>query len=257
MFNKGFTLVEVLIYSAILMVVSTLLVSILSVVTRIAGTENASSEIANQGNFIIQTIQRLVRESSAVEVSADQKTLTIYARDYTTASVTVVFNSTNKNVTLTDSGGVSLLNTSKIIVNSLAFKKLSNPNALDIVGIDVTLSYNSANPGQALTRTLSTAVSRANAAQFDTGLFPGGASLDVGTSGMSWGNGYFKDGNFSGNLIVTGTITGGLSVSSGAPPSADCDADNERGKMGIDTTNNRFYVCNGVSRGWDYVALTN
>ncbi|MBI4668848.1 MAG: hypothetical protein HY747_06635, partial [Elusimicrobia bacterium] len=43
----------------------------------------------------------------------------------------------------------------------------------------------------------------------------------------------------------------------GAPPAADCDADAERGRLTIDTTNNRLYVCNGASRGWDYVTLTN
>lgn len=43
----------------------------------------------------------------------------------------------------------------------------------------------------------------------------------------------------------------------GAPPAGDCDNDAERGRMSIDTTNNRLYVCNGATRGWDYVALTN
>lgn len=42
----------------------------------------------------------------------------------------------------------------------------------------------------------------------------------------------------------------------GAPPAADCDANTERGRMSIDTTNNRLYICNGATRGWDYVALT-
>jgi len=43
----------------------------------------------------------------------------------------------------------------------------------------------------------------------------------------------------------------------GPPPAADCDADSERGRMSIDTANNRLYICNGASRGWDYIALTN
>jgi len=43
----------------------------------------------------------------------------------------------------------------------------------------------------------------------------------------------------------------------GAPPAADCDSDTELGRLSIDTTNNRLYVCNGATRGWDYVALTN
>lgn len=42
----------------------------------------------------------------------------------------------------------------------------------------------------------------------------------------------------------------------GAPPSGDCDADAELGRMSIDTTNNRLYVCMGASRGWDYSSLT-
>ena len=42
----------------------------------------------------------------------------------------------------------------------------------------------------------------------------------------------------------------------GAPAAGDCDADTERGRMSIDTTNNRLYICNGATRGWDYLALT-
>jgi hypothetical protein len=43
----------------------------------------------------------------------------------------------------------------------------------------------------------------------------------------------------------------------GPPPSADCDSNTERGRISIDTTNNRFYVCNGATRGWDYIVLAN
>jgi hypothetical protein len=43
----------------------------------------------------------------------------------------------------------------------------------------------------------------------------------------------------------------------GAPPAGDCDADAERGRQSIDTTNFRLYICMGATRGWDYVALTN
>ncbi len=43
----------------------------------------------------------------------------------------------------------------------------------------------------------------------------------------------------------------------GAPPAGDCDNNAERGRMSIDTTNNLLYVCNGATRGWDYLTLTN
>lgn len=51
---------------------------------------------------------------------------------------------------------------------------------------------------------------------------------------------YAKFGNYSG----------------GVPASGDCDADAERGRQFIDSSNNRLYICNGAARGWDYLALT-
>jgi len=42
----------------------------------------------------------------------------------------------------------------------------------------------------------------------------------------------------------------------GAPPAEDCDHDEERGRVSIDTQNHRLYVCNGAVRGWDYSPLT-
>lgn len=41
----------------------------------------------------------------------------------------------------------------------------------------------------------------------------------------------------------------------GAPPSADCDSDAERGRMSIDTFWNLLYICNGAARGWDSILL--
>lgn len=46
------------------------------------------------------------------------------------------------------------------------------------------------------------------------------------------------------------------STAAGAPTAGDCDADAERGRLLIDTSNNRLYICNGASRAWDYIALT-
>ena len=61
----------------------------------------------------------------------------------------------------------------------------------------------------------------------------------------------------NGSLMVNATNYLQFKISSaGAPASASCDSDTERGRMNIDITNNRFYICNGATRGWDYIALT-
>jgi len=44
-------------------------------------------------------------------------------------------------------------------------------------------------------------------------------------------------------------------TSAGVPSVTDCDTDLERGRTIIDTSNNRFYICNGQARGWDYILL--
>lgn len=46
-------------------------------------------------------------------------------------------------------------------------------------------------------------------------------------------------------------------TSAGLPPVSDCDSDTKRGRLSIDTASNRLYVCNGLTRGWDYIPLTN
>lgn len=72
----------------------------------------------------------------------------------------------------------------------------------------------------------------------------------------------------NGNMIVgNGTPQSRLHVpdggylqaedhNAGAPPAGDCDNDAERGRISLDTSNNRLYVCMGAARGWDYSALT-
>ena len=45
-------------------------------------------------------------------------------------------------------------------------------------------------------------------------------------------------------------------TSSGAPSAGDCDDDGDRGRLVIDTTNDRLYLCNGGARAWDVLTLT-
>ena len=52
-------------------------------------------------------------------------------------------------------------------------------------------------------------------------------------------------------LQINGYIQ--LSVTAGAPPSADCDAGNEHGRMKVDAGNARLYVC--TSAGWKSATL--
>ncbi len=48
-----------------------------------------------------------------------------------------------------------------------------------------------------------------------------------------------------------------IDSTSGVPAATDCDDDAERGRILVDYLNNQLIICNGATRGWDTVALTN
>lgn len=106
------------------------------------------------------------------------------------------------------------LTTPKVIVNSLAFTKLTNYPGRDVVGIDLSLSYNGNYPSQ-ISRKLVLGVGRAEAAIFDTSLLPGtGNSIDLGQQTQRWRDGYFAN-----NLVVgVKTDTNSLVVGLGGTP---------------------------------------
>ena len=64
--NRGFTLLEVLLYAITLGALLAILTSILTLGIKVQVRESAGNELANQLNFSMQTIQRFIRESSAI-----------------------------------------------------------------------------------------------------------------------------------------------------------------------------------------------
>ena len=260
---KGFTLFEILLYVGIFAVVASLFTGILLVVTRIQSSQSALLEVNGQLNFAMQTIQRLVRSSSNIEVEAGKSLTNIRLRMANPVKDPTVILVSNNAVEIKEgSAASSTLTTSSVVANSLQFVKYVNYPGHDSVQIDLTLSYNTSNPQREVSRTIRSAIGRASAATFDSTLVPGSNAYDVGQSGARW-----RDGYFSGSVDVDGALVVGSNGSndyfqfdksgSGAPTAGDCSDNSQRGRLYIETTNNRLYVCNGASRGWDYVALTN
>src|SRR3989344_6285263 len=68
---NGFTLLELLLYTALFAVIAGSFVAITTIVTRVETREVSSLEVSNQMTFVMQTVQRLVSESSAIIVNAD------------------------------------------------------------------------------------------------------------------------------------------------------------------------------------------
>ena len=159
--KKGFTLVEILVYVAILAIAGGLLTSILLVTTRVGKQESASNEVTSQLNLVTQTFNRLVRESSNIEIEAGISTSTLKLRmKDDTKDPTYI--SLSDNVIKIKQGSADWfdLTSSAVIVDSLSFKKFSQYPGHDTISVDAQISYNTTNPQGQAQRTLHSAIAR-------------------------------------------------------------------------------------------------
>ncbi len=193
--RHGFTLVEMLIYTSIFVVMAMAFLAILGTFTRIDTAQQATSEVANQANFVVQQVRRLVAASSYFEVKgAGSDELWLYPQGYTVNPTKIA--KSGSAITLSEGGASAApLTTGKVTVDALSFAKYANPPGPDVVQIDLTLSYVNPATAEKGTRSFRTAVARVSAATFDTDLVPSSDNfIDVGLAGTRWKNGVFAGG---------------------------------------------------------------
>lgn len=194
--TKGFTLVEVLIYTGILSITGALLSGVLINTTKIKGRETASIEVNNQLNFALQNIQRAIMDSSVIDITAGVSTSTLNLKFKDNAQNPTQFYISNgvlyKQVATAAAQPVT---NSNVVVNAVNFLKISGYTGHDSVQVDLTLSYNTASTSQdfSFSRSLSSAIARVSAATFDSNLIPGADNnYDIGQTTARWNNMYLS-----------------------------------------------------------------
>lgn len=202
--RSGFTLVEVILYIGIFTIVTGFMVSILTTTTRIGTQESASAEVTNQLNFVMQTIQRLIRVSSNIEVQVGVSTSTLKLRmadpnkDPTCISLVGGVIKLAEGSDLANRQNCASITTDltndQVIVDSLNFKKIIQYPGHDTVTFDLTMTYNTLNTVSQIRRSLSSAIGRVSAATFDADVLPGGPpyNFNLGQSGTPWQNVYLS-----------------------------------------------------------------
>lgn len=199
--SKGFTLIEILLYTAIFAVVGGLTVGILLTVTQVQQRESAGAEVTGQLNFIMQTVQRLVSKSSNIEIEPGIATSTLKLRMEDPAKDPTCLSLVDGLIKLAEGPGTnpddcttitSDLTNSRVIVNTFNFKKFTQYPGHDTISIDLTMTYNTTNPKGQVQRTLSSAIARVSAATFDSNLLPGSATFEIGQAGAPWQNLYLS-----------------------------------------------------------------
>lgn len=149
---SGFTLVEVLIYAGLTSILIGLFAGILITMTRIQGQQNASSGITSELNFLLSSIKRRINDATSIafvsSTSIDLITATF------PATTTRIFLQNNM-VILEENAAPAPISSDRITIDDLQFVNLSNASSV-AAQIFITASNNTANPQNALTRTVQT-----------------------------------------------------------------------------------------------------
>lgn len=212
--HKGFSLLEIVLYIGIfVIIIGGSLFGILTNVTRVSTREISGSEVSNQLQFAMETVSRLVRESSNVESATTTATTTLKLRMADPLlDPTCVFLD-NGVLKLSQGPDASLpqncksestaLTTDKVVVDSALFKRVEFPGGHDLVAVDFQFS-NTASGASKISRALHSGISRVSAATFDSDLLPNvDNSYEVGFSGAK----RWKNISIS-NLLNLGVIAG-------------------------------------------------
>ncbi len=216
--HKAFSLIELLLYMAIFVTAAGIFTAILVNVLKINISETSGAEVTMQLNSVMQTINRLVKESSNIEIATSTvSTLKLrmneQAKDptcvYISGGVVKLAQGPDVINPQNCASNASDLTTSKVNVDNLQFKKLTYYPGHDQVIIDIQMSYNSPNPEAKISRVLHSAISRVSAATFDAPLLPGSDnSYEIGYSlNQRWRN-LFLSGGINDLLYFLGSNIG-------------------------------------------------
>lgn len=199
MSQKGFSLIELLIYISVLVVAIGMFSSIFTIFVRIQSREAASAEVSEQFSFVQNTIQRLVRESSNIENEAGVVSNTIILRMASTTKTIISYEDGKIYLQQNDKPEKTSLISDRVKAEQFDVIKYENPGGHAVIQLDMALSYN--NPGlyQQIRRAAKTAVGRVTAATFDDNLVPGAATYSLGSVLQPW-----KDLYLSGTVFLGG-----------------------------------------------------
>ena len=239
-YKAGFTILELLIFSAIFSLVAITFISILISVTRVQLRETASAEVNQQSQFVMQTIQRYIEESSIIETPPDVPVDTLKLRVNPSVDTPGSFALAEIYLDeITPQGGTGKIyiipkegaspqpiSSDRVIVTNLTFTKRTHPGAHDSVDINLELHFKSPNPQKQFEQLLQTSVARVSAATFDSDLNPTTSSVFSIGNQQGWlsinNSIYFSGGNLgihqpnpSYPLVVNADTGGALFLGTG------------------------------------------
>lgn len=273
--RNAFTLIEMLIATAIFAVVAVAFVGILYVVTKVQVNSSSSAIVDQESQFLSQKLQYYIQAASLINIptSTPTSTLTLYMASSSLDPTVITLASGTVYLEQPAGGLMQALTSNNVSVSNLSFTLYANPPAHDAVGISysMALASSTSNIAQAFSQLFQDSIVQVSAASFDTGVYPTSETGEpLGNSTYQWSsiNGLI---NFSSNNVGIGTLSpqqplevnGGLRLypNGVSEPSCNSSTPSTRGTLWFQTGGSgqdNLYLCAQNSSGtlsWETVTL--
>lgn len=204
--KKAFTLIELLIATAIFTIVVIGFIGIFTEVVGVQANQTSAAAVDEESQLLLQKVQYYVELSSAVSTTQDLAVPTLTLRMPSSSIDPTVISLVGGTVYLQQAGGaLQALTSNKVAVSNLLFTRRANAPGHDSVSVTFTIAYNSSNVKQMFARALQTSVARVSAATFDSGVYPSVSPGALGSQAQEWSpiNGIIY---FSGTNVGINTV---------------------------------------------------
>jgi prepilin-type N-terminal cleavage/methylation domain-containing protein len=140
--QSGFTLLELLLYMAILVVILVAIVGLLRMLMEVRVKNRLTSEVQEQGQLIVYELNRAIKNGSSITTptaGVSGATLTMVMQDNTISPTTVTL--TGSQITMKQAAGAAVaLNNTLVTPSSLSFTNLTRSGTFGTVSYSFILT---------------------------------------------------------------------------------------------------------------------
>jgi Tfp pilus assembly protein PilE len=144
-FDKGVTMIEIVLYLAITAIISFASYSVLDLINQSKVRNQITSEVEYQGQIIMDKVLQSIRDSKKVNSPLFQTSdTTLSLNTYSAMADPTVFAFSGGNLTIKEgiTGSLVLLNNSNVVLSGLSFSNNTVSSSYDSIRFTYTISYN-------------------------------------------------------------------------------------------------------------------
>ncbi len=165
--KRGFTLMELLIFSAVFTIVMIGFITVLITVVRVQSRQSSATDVETQGQFLVQQFQYYIQSARLVDMASDAATGTLRLRMATSSADPTIITLATGTVYISQgiAGALQALTSNKVTVSNVSFVRhynlsgSSSAYGTDSVSYSFTMAANTTNATQKYSQTFQSSVS--------------------------------------------------------------------------------------------------